>query len=104
MAFENNICLKAVHTAGKKNISRDSQSNRQMVPEQISCGRFFFLPLGSPFEGSICDISEQENTSVLFTSCCNRCNCNLMTEHVTCFPVPFPPLQMILKMLQHVKH
>ena len=62
-----------------------------MVPEQNSCGQNF-LSLGSSADGPVCDISEQENTTVLFmddsaTSFCNRCNVNLLAEHV-CLCIP----------------
>ena len=75
---------------GRLPLATVSQTDR-MVPEQNSCGTNF-LPLGSSFDGSVCDMSEQENTSVLFmdnssSSFCYRCNGNFMAEHVcVCFP------------------
>lgn len=62
-----------------------------MVSEQSSCEQNFSA-LGSPTDGSVCDISEQENSAVLFmddssASFCHRCNVNFLAEHV-CLCIP----------------
>lgn len=62
-----------------------------MVPERNSCAENVFS-LGLSTDGSVCNFSEQENTTVLFmdntsTSFCSRCNVNFLAEPV-CLCIP----------------
>ena len=71
-------------------VETDSQTDR-MVPERNSCTENVFS-LGLSTDGSVCNFSEQENTTVLFmdntsTSFCSRCNVNFLAEPV-CLCIP----------------
>ena len=73
-------------------LSEQTFSQRDgMVLEQSSCGQSF-LSMGPPSDGFVCNISEQENSAVLFmddssTSFCHRCNVSFLAEHV-CLCIP----------------